>query len=48
MVQVVNLKFDLSLFFFFIKIDLEILFPDVLDRRQGFPDYKNVHFTESP
>ena len=38
MVQVVNLKFDLSLFFFFIKIDLEILFADVLHRKKGFTD----------
>ena len=31
-----KMKFDLSLLF--IKIDLEILFSDVLDRNKGFPD----------
>ena len=44
--KVENLKSDFSLFL--VKIQPQILFADVLERRQGFPDYKNVHFTESP
>ena len=34
--EVEKLKFDLCLFLD--KIDLEILFADVLDRTKGFPD----------
>lgn len=30
--------------FFFYKISLEIVFGGVLDRKQAFPDYKNVGF----
>ena len=30
------------------KIGLGIVFGDVLDRNQAFPDYKNVNFTWSP
>ena len=29
---------------FFYKISLEIVFGGVLDRKQAFPDYKNVGF----
>ena len=39
------MKFDLSVLL--VKIDLELLFADVLDQKKVFPDYKNVHFTES-
>ena len=39
------MKFDLWLVLD--KIDLEILFTDVLDRKKVLPEYKNVHFTES-
>ena len=31
--------------FFFHNISLEIVFGGVLDRKQAFPDYKNVGFT---
>ena len=30
--------------FFFYKMSLEIVFGGVLDRKQAFPDYKNVGF----
>ena len=33
---------DLSLFF--VKIDLEILFSDVLDKKKGFPDEEECPF----
>ena len=46
MVKVKKLSFYLSLFL--VKIGLEILVSDVLDRRNGFPGYRNVHFTELP
>ena len=36
LVYIEKLKFDLSLFL--VKIDQEILFADVLDRKKGFPD----------
>ena len=41
-----KIKIDLSLFL--VKIELQTLFNDVLDRRKGFPDSKNVFFTETP
>ena len=31
-----------------VKMDLEVVFLFVLDRKKGFPDYKNVVFRESP
>ena len=40
-----NSKFDLSLVL--VNIYLELMFVGVLDRKKVFPDYKNVHFTES-
>ena len=43
--MVQKLKFHLSVFL--VKIDLEIVFADVLDRQKGFPDYKNADFIKS-
>ena len=45
MVLVKNVKFLLSLYLG--KTGLEIVFGDVLDRKQAFLDYKNVDFTWS-
>ena len=42
MILVKNLKFLLGLYLG--KTGLEIVFGDVLDRKQAFPDYKNVDF----
>ena len=42
MVEVEKLKFDLCLFLD--KIDLEILFSDVLHRKKGFPDKEECPF----
>ena len=42
MILVKNLKFLLGLYLG--KTGLEIVFRDVLDRKQAFPDYKNVDF----
>ena len=46
MAKAVNLKFDFPLFL--VKIDLEILFTDVVDREKGFPDWSHVDFAEPP
>ena len=43
MILVKNLKFLLGLYLG--KIGVEIVFGDVLDRKQAFPEYKNVDFT---
>ena len=45
MILVKNVKFLLGLYLG--KTGLEIVFGDVLDRKQAFPDYKNVNFTWS-
>ena len=45
MVLVKNVKFLLGLYLG--KTGLEIVFGDVLDRKQAFLDYKNVDFTWS-
>ena len=42
MILVKNLKFLLGLYLG--KTGLKIVFGDVLDRKQAFPDYKNVDF----
>ena len=40
-------KFEISSWFVFGKIGLEIVFGDVLDRKQLFPNYTNVDFAWS-
>ena len=46
MVLAEKLKFYFS--WFLVKMDLEVVFLFVLDRKKGFPDYKNFVFPESP
>ena len=37
-------KFELSLFFFLLKIGPDMMFGDILDRKEGFLENKNMYF----
>ena len=47
LVHVFGQNFSFRVYFFWAKIDPEVIFWDVLDKKQTFLDIENIHFTES-